>query len=192
VDYENEDMIVFTTIPARYIGKPDDPDGHSEWMVRAPTKRKVLTAPGYPKPTPKPRMNLCIVKETPNMGLGLFATADISPDELVVSERPLFVYPKGLALSDKWDQNKYSQNDLMKIAMHEQERKLEYAVSRMNDDDQKAFKSLVNNHTEDGSGPLLGICRTNGYGINLHDGLVKSNTNSYGAFGKLGSRINHR
>ncbi|KAF8815516.1 SET domain-containing protein, partial [Phlegmacium glaucopus] len=169
---------LFTTIPAWRTDKPDDPDGHSEWMVRAPTKRK-------------PRMpNFCTVKETPNMGLGLFATADIGPDELLFSERPLIVYPMAMP-STLSESNQYLQLDFMKISLHEQEQNLECAVSRMSDDDQKAYRNLWNNHTEDGSGPLLGIARTNGYVIDLHDGLVETTTNSYCAVGKLASRINH-
>ncbi|KAF8816542.1 SET domain-containing protein [Phlegmacium glaucopus] len=192
VDFEDKNTLLMTTIPQSYIDGPNDPDGHSEWMVKASTKLKVITAPGYPKSTPKPRMpNICTVKETPNMGFGLFATADIGPNELIFSERPLIVYPKSIMGVTLDELNQYSRLDWKKIALHEWERKLEYLVGRMNDDDQKAYRSLWNSHTEDGSGPLLGIARTNGYSISLHDGPVKTTTNTYAAVGKLASRINH-
>jgi len=64
------------TIPTRFVGMPPDPDGHSEWIVRGPTKDKVTNAPGYPQPVPKHPRSIA-VKSTPTMGKGVFATRDI-------------------------------------------------------------------------------------------------------------------
>jgi hypothetical protein len=35
----------------------------------------------------------------------------------------------------------------------------------MEEEKRKAFKELQNSHTEDSSGPLLGVIRTNGFGV---------------------------
>lgn len=40
-------------------------------------------------------------------------------------------------------------------------------IWRFCDLSQAAFKALANNQTEDGSGPILGVIRTNGFGITL-------------------------
>ena len=90
--------MLMTTIPTRFDGIPSDPDGHSEWIVHAPTKSKVLNAPGYPQPVPKLPGNVIpyVVKSTPTMGKGVFATRDIPMGGIVFAERPLLVVPSAL------------------------------------------------------------------------------------------------
>ncbi len=40
--------------------------------------------------------------------------------------------------------------------------------------------ALHNSHTQDGSGPLMGVIRTNGYGLaGLHDEGLYNNTNDF-------------
>lgn len=52
---------------------------------------------------------------------------------------------------------------------------------------------MANSHTEDGSGPILGIIRTNGYQVpRLYDnGHEGDNTRAYTAVLKVMSRVNH-
>ena len=54
--------------------------------------------------------------------------------------------------------------------------------------------ALANSYTEDGSGPILGIVRTNGYQVpGLYDsGDEDDNAGAYTAVLKVMSRINHR
>jgi len=65
-------------------------------------------------------------------------------------------------------------------------------VRRMSEKNRQDFKELMNTHTEDGSGPLLGVIRTNGFGVM---GKIDENyfalTRGYTAIGKIASRINH-
>ncbi|KAF8963506.1 hypothetical protein BDZ97DRAFT_1661641 [Flammula alnicola] len=188
-----DNTILMTTVPSQVLGKADDPDGYSEWVVFGPTKRKVLNSPGYPQPVPKPVGGTSIeVKATPNMGMGVFATRDIKLGELIFAERPLLVTPRGVYGLGGNIPPEYTMDQYQTVVMLEWEKTLEVSVSRMEPENQEAFKALMNNHKEDGSGPLLGIIRTNGYGVdNLFDGDVASEAHFYSAIGKVGSRINH-
>jgi len=190
-----ENTMVYTTIPPN----EGDGDGNTEWIVQGPTKQKVVGAPGFPSPVPKvlgpPSY---VIRPTPDMGLGCFATRAIQVGDLVFAERPLLVSPRGLKLPDMDDESLIQQYGIQKyqmIALAEYEKVLEVAVGRMSDDNRKAFMALANNHQEDGSGPILGIIRTNGYGTSgLFDGpkVLPDQTNVYSAVLKVGSRINHR
>jgi hypothetical protein len=195
------DVLVMTTIPYRARGAPRDPDGYSEWIVHGPTKAKVINSPGYPQPLPKPKASdgiqpAYVIKPTPNMGLGVFATRDIKMDELIFAERPLLVSPRSNTGFSIENLQQYDLKTQMAIAMMEWEKTLEAAVGRMESAARKAFMELANSHKHDGSGPILGIIRTNGFrvGGNIFDGPVKREDgyNAYSGVIKIGSRINHR
>ncbi|KAF8886420.1 hypothetical protein CPB84DRAFT_1787544 [Gymnopilus junonius] len=197
------DLLLMTTIPPRTYEGPDDPDGHSEWIVIGPTKAKVLNHPQYPKPVPKPIPAegadgpAFEIRDTPDtaMSKGLFALRDIKVGQLIFAERPLLVSPRNIGLLGATyipEGRSRDMNTIQAVAMYEWEKQLEVAVGRMSKENQKAFKELENNHKEDGSGPLLGIVRTNGFSIEeIYDGEERTDVNSYGAILKLGSRINH-
>ena len=193
-------LVLFTTIPACFTGQPPDPDGHSEWIVCAATNRKVLNAPGYPQPVPRPTANVksYVIKSTLTMGKGVFATRDIQMGEIIFAERPLLVVPRALRSTTEVDAIEYSIEDYTKIMLFQREQQLELAVERMEPDRRAKLMALMNSHLEDGSGPLNGIVRTNGYGVgNLWDGDVKPDDDGsspyyYSAVCDVGSRINHR
>src|SRR5690606_22646021 len=53
--------------------------------------------------------------------------------------------------------------------------------------------SLANSHKEDGSGPILGIIRTNSLGIMFRDSEADNEFGTgYAAIPRIGSRFNHR
>lgn len=193
--------IVMTTIPMGFDGKSPDPDGHSEWIVHAPTKSKVFNAPGYPQPVPKPTGNgkSYTVKSTLTMGKGVFATRDIPMGEMVFAERPLLVVPTALTATATVDVNKPKLVEYMKVMLLQQEQQLEVAVARMEPDRRAKLMALMNSYSEDACGPITGIIRTNGYAVkNLCDGdgpPDEGNTphpRYYSAICDVGSRINHR
>lgn len=186
------------TAISRIPGQPCDPDGYSQWIVNGPTKDKILNAPGYPCPVPKPRRpNMYVVKSTPGMGMGVFAACDIELGELIFSERPLLVVPRAMKTHTVYPTH-YSAEKIKELTLSEWEVLIETAVGRMWVDDQKAFKGLMNNWKDGGSRPLLGIVMTNSFGLeNLADGPDDPEKETpgeamYGAIGKVGSRINHR
>lgn len=196
-----ENMLIVTTIPSRVVGKPCDPDGHSEWLIYGPTKKKVLNTPGYPQPVPRSPGNTksYVVKSTPTMGKGVFATCDISMGEIIFAERPLLVAPRALIPATDMDLSSYTVEDYSKIVMYEREQQLEVAVGRMDPDTKSRLMALMNSHLEDGSGTINGIVRTNGYAVNnLWDGTAEpgeddaSNQLYYSVVCDVGSRINHR
>lgn len=100
----------------------------------------------------------------------MFATRDIQAGELIHAGRPLMVNTH-LARSlyvqkipkwfDKWQ--------TWKVSFFEAERMFKIAYDRMKEKDQEAFLALFNAHTEDRSGLLHGIARTNSFGTSMLD-----------------------
>ena len=180
-----------TTIPQCL---PDD-ETQCEWILGdESTKDKVTNAPGYPARIPKPRIpDLHEVRSTPDMGQGLFARHDIKCGELVFAERPLLVSPQSLLVIPTGILPHYSFLEFRQIQAFLFERMLEYVFARMPSDSQADYRALHNAHTRDGTGPLFGIKRTNGYSIsNLFDGPEDRRGTKYSALCKIASRLNHR
>jgi len=192
-------VLLMTSIPSKTLVGPRDPDGHSVWMVLGPTKAKVVNSPGFPQPMPKPKASngiepAYVIKSTPDMGLGVFATRDIKMDELIFAERPLLVSPRSSVGVTVRNLEQYDVKTQMAIVMMEWEKLLGAAVGRMEPEDRKAFMELANSHREDGSGPILGIIRTNGFKVGgIYDGPKEraDGNNAYSGVIKIGSRINH-
>ncbi len=168
----------------------DDGDGSTEWIIKdSNAKDKVLKTPGYPSRTPKPhRPDLYEVRTTTDMGQGIFAKHDINRGELIFSERPLLIAPCWLG-REALD-NKYTLSQVRQVMMFECEKFLEVAIQRMDEKDRALYMALHNSHTTDGTGPLMGIMRTNAFAVS--ELLSNSDVKSYGAIGNLGSRLNHR
>ena len=167
----------------------DDGDGSTEWIIKdCNAKAKVFKTPGYPARTPKPhRPDLYEVRTTPDMGQGIFAKRNIKRGDLIFSERPLLIAPSWLGREETGD--KYTLNQARQVMMFEFEKVLDIAVQRMSEKERACFMALHNSHTADGSGPLLGIMRTNSFIVSkLSNGAIMS----YGAVSDLGSRLNHR
>ena len=167
----------------------DDSDGTTEWIIKDPdAKAKVFKTPGYPSRISKPRCpDLYEVRTTPDMGQGIFAKCNIKRGDLIFSERPLLIAPSWLGRDGTSD--KYTLNQVQQVMMFEFEKVLEVAVQRMSEKERALFMALHNSHTADGTGPLLGIMRTNAFGVG---NLSNSDVMNYGAVSDLGSRFNHR
>jgi len=123
-------------------------------------------------------------------GLGLFATHDIKFGDLIFSERPLLVTPSVGLYSGGQLPKGYTLQQVQRVWIYEYEKVLEKLVGMMSDEDQTAYKDLMNDHKHDGSGPLFGIQRTNQYGVSRLGN--DPGGGQYGASCKIGSRINHR
>ncbi|CAA7270096.1 unnamed protein product [Cyclocybe aegerita] len=200
IDYD-DNYLVYTTVPMGFTHKADDPDGHSECIIHGPTKAKIVNTPGYPCTIPKPRRpNMCVIKPVADMGLGVFATCNIKVGELIFSERPLLVAPRAMEAPTKPPvSSNFTIDQQKQIAMYEFEKVLQCAVGRMSAERRAALMALANSHKEDGSGPILGIMRTNGFSIatELGDGPAPApgqeypSERSYSAICDMGSRINH-
>jgi SET domain len=165
-----ENCIVYTTLPPQNLGttRADCPDGWAECLFRGPSaKRAVLSTPGFPSSIPRPDKPSYRICETPTSGgLGVVATRNLKMGDLIMSERPLFVTCHAasapVAVPDDTPMGQRIQ-----AIITEWEKMLEGAFNRMSEENKAAFKALANGHTEDGSGPILGVIRTNGFGILL-------------------------
>lgn len=196
-----DNTISFATMPPA-IFKADltATDGYTEWVVKGNTKSKVLKYPGFPKSLPKIPHSTpsCDVRKVRSMGMGLFATRDLKIGELILAERPLLIAPRAMdyVSGEIAGIRNYTPAQLAQIQLFEAERVLQTAVRRMDNEGRRAYMSLANAHKEDGSGPCLGILRTNVYAIggivDGPDAAPITSMNGYCAVANLGSRINHR
>ncbi|RXW13218.1 hypothetical protein EST38_g12633 [Candolleomyces aberdarensis] len=177
------------------------PDGHTIWATTPATKAKYYSNQGWPKPLPK-IPNKIVVKPTDDgTGMGVFATRDIKRFEPILVERPYLVYPRrsaGGTLSDKAFEE-LSDNQIGQLMVKNSEPYFRYLVDQqMTSKERRDFMSLANSHMNDGSGPVFGIVRTNGFGIEFGEGLPGADRDfwtgelgGYGAVTKIGSRFNH-
>ena len=149
-----------------------------------------MNTPGYPSRKPKPRRpDLYEVRVTRNMGQGVFAKHNIKRGELVFSERPLLVAPNWIATANT---NKFTLAQSRQIMMYEHEKVLGPAVQRMSETDKALYTALYNSHTTDGTGPLLGIMRTNAFSASELSDDDEDGVLHYSAVCNHGSRLNHR
>jgi len=75
------------------------------------------------------------------MGMGMFATRNISASELIFSERPLLIYPRNVNIGyDAPDH--YSIEQFRKVVLMETEKKLERMVSRMSEEERRRTENL--------------------------------------------------
>lgn len=183
---------IFTSVPIkpRNATLKDNPDGWCEVRLDKPQLKKVIftTCPDFPLPVPHPPKPLQCLKTSSTSGIGMFATADLKMNDLILAERPLIITPAaiGCRLEIAHDTSLTPEQKML-ISIQDEEKSLEYSLSRMLPEAQAAFKSLSNSHLEDGSGPLLGVTRTNGFGVTF-EGCSDPYSATYDKF----SRINHR
>ncbi|KAJ2926695.1 hypothetical protein H1R20_g10415, partial [Candolleomyces eurysporus] len=190
-------LAVLTSVPPIHTtGEKTDPNSHTVWITCAESKARYF-AKGWPKPVPK-IPNKVVVKETDDdMGLGVFATRDIKQFELVLVERPYLVYPKGIgavSLTDKATRE-LTKSQYFQLGLIQAEKLLERVMKDwMTEEARKGYMELANSHKHDGSGPIDGILRTNGYAVMFGDkmhGFDEDFYRGYSAVSRIGSRLNH-
>ena len=147
-------------------------------------KRRILSTPALPRPVEKPaggKVNHR-VGPSPFGGLGVFITRPVRTGNLTVAERPLLISQRGFQMTVGSGLKDLTEAEMIQVRLQEWEERLDIASKRMTDENRKAFMALANSHTEDGSGPILGIIRTNGYKVpGLYDGHEDDNTRAYTA-----------
>ncbi|KAF8995742.1 hypothetical protein BDQ17DRAFT_1330356 [Cyathus striatus] len=136
---------VYTRIPALHL------DEATECLIAGPLKRKIYNTPRFPT---LPIFNDAPyeIKGAEAMGLGVFATRDIYPGELILIDRPLLTIPEQVPLG-------YC------------EKVLQFMLGRMTEVNRKAFMQLSNVHlyNENVEGPLSGIFLTNAFTASEHN-----------------------
>ncbi|KAL0952330.1 hypothetical protein HGRIS_006610 [Hohenbuehelia grisea] len=188
----SDNMLVMTRIPNTSMNATpaDVPGGWSECLVTGSAKRSILRTPGFPHALPSPALPVAYrVAPTPNKGLGVFATRAIRLGELIVSERPLIISPAGMDLATDCPDD-FTDEQVKQASLAQREKMMEVLVhTRMHPERREAYLALCNSHLHDGSGPLMGIMRTNGFGVDIEADKGIWGTYS-GVFDHL-SRVNH-
>ncbi|KAK0195507.1 hypothetical protein F5146DRAFT_1025879 [Armillaria mellea] len=193
-DTDDINLLLYTTQPPINVDTTlaDLPDDWTECMVSAPLKSTILETPGYPAHIKRPDTPAHCISESPGKGLGMFTTRKVTAGALILAERALMMVPAGVRGSPGIFE-KYSAEQARQTVLFEWEKQLEIAYKRMPEERQKAFIALYNSHTQDGSGPIMGVIRTNGYGLGnqLEDKWLGAVGGTYtGVFNEL-SRLNH-
>lgn len=188
-----ENAVVYTTLPSQPLGSTlaDSLDGWTECIFDGPdAKQIIVSTPGFPKPVPKPDHVSHSIGITKTANLGMTATRNLKMGDLVYAERPLLMAYHGTRVSAELPPNT-TREQMIQVAIQEWEELLKISFDRMLPERQAAYLALANSHTEDGSGPILGVIRTNGFGVTLKkEGGLKELQVS--AICDMLSRINHR
>ncbi|KAJ6589957.1 hypothetical protein DFH09DRAFT_1027153 [Mycena vulgaris] len=195
----DKDTILYTTQPPRFMDatSADFPDGWTECILFADVKGLILATPGFPSPLVRPSSTKYRLASSPNKGLGLFSTGKICAGDLILSERPLTLVPTWTVDPIKKMSRELTPDETFQALLYEWEQSLKVIFGRMQPDRQAAFMALANSHQQDGSGPLGGIIRTNGLGVeNLQTGRFsaeeqRTRKGVYNAVCKEISRVNH-
>lgn len=165
------------------------PDGWTQCMITADTKARILSTPGFPSPVPQPSRVRHWVGNTAKKGLALFATESLEFGDLIVSERPLYFGMAHLGPSQDVSSNAPI-DEIIASTLQIAEKNMETIISRMPLERAKAFRALANSHLHDGSGPLMGIVRTNGFSASPLSG--KDLGSKHNGVCDILSRANHR
>ncbi|TCD67249.1 hypothetical protein EIP91_000326 [Steccherinum ochraceum] len=154
----SDDEIIVTRLP------PGEEDANSTMcMVSGRLARKVVKATSGHAPVPQPIPATFCIREAPGKGLGMFATRDILAGELIVAERPLLVTPAGIPARRTLPEH-LTQAQVSQVLLADAEREYEVLLEKTAPALRDAFMALVDSHRFDGSGPISGRIRTNGFG----------------------------
>lgn len=162
LDYGDQEDVM-TRLPFRFDGNDDD-DGTTECMITGYLKRKMLSTPGWGAPIPRPAEPTYRIMDSPGQGLGMYAIRDIAAGDLILAERPFLITPVAFKSRSMTHMGRQlSMAEIQQVTLNDAEKVLEVLVGRMTPEDKRSFMSLRNSHEQDGSGPILGRIRTNGF-----------------------------
>lgn len=167
LDYQN-DVKIMTSQPwcVNENGKLVDPAGGiTECYISGYLKRKIVSTPGIGAAPPVPPEKVYRISEAHGKGLGMYATQDIHAGDLIVAERPLLVVPRNISSTRPGEVPEYlTMHQIHQVMLHDTEQVYTALLERQDPERKEAFMKLANSHRSDGSGPILGRVRTNGFG----------------------------
>ncbi|KAJ7218296.1 hypothetical protein C8J57DRAFT_1395150 [Mycena rebaudengoi] len=179
-----QDTLMITTVP--HNAKADEPT--TECLFLYGSKEVLMNIPGFPEPVKYPTQPAFYMKPSPGKGNGLFSKRALKMGDLILSERPLLVTTPVISTDEPTG---LTHEQHVQLSLNRMEKIYTLCVDRMSSESKEAFMGLANSHTQDGSGPVTGIVRTNGLGIKgLRPGATDL-TRFCGAIGKNISRVNH-
>ncbi|KAF8178680.1 hypothetical protein K438DRAFT_1604790 [Mycena galopus ATCC 62051] len=172
-----------TTIPF-VIG--DEPI--SQCFFYPGSKEVLMKIPKFPhRLTPPARPNFRMI-DVAGKGAALVSTRALKMGDLILNERPLFVCARGVSVPCP---PTFTREQVLQYHLKKLEESFQIAINRMPPETKAAFMALRNSHTEDGSGPITGIVRTNGMSLEGLRPGVTDETKEYSAICKDISRLNH-
>jgi hypothetical protein len=179
-----DDLMICTSQP-RADALAESLEGWTECYMTGRAKSWLTSQPGWPAPLPAtPRPPICVVRDKPGRGKALFAVRHIARGELILAERPLILTT--IAYGGGRPRNmEVNKEVLLQEILRDAEEELRPVFGRLSKAHQKAFMDLKDSHTEDGSGPILGRIRTNGFAADIGN-------ETYSAVCNMLSRANHR
>ncbi|KAJ6593405.1 hypothetical protein B0H19DRAFT_1090194 [Mycena capillaripes] len=195
----DKNTLLYTTQPSVNMDTTpaDFPDGWTECFLDADVKGLILATPGFPAPLLHPYSRKYRLAPSSDKGHGLFSIGKIQAGDLILSERPLTLTPTCFGSSVRFVKELTAQ-EKYRAALYEWEQQLKFLFDRLHPDYQAAFMALANSHKHDGSGPIGGVIRTNGLGVEcLQTGRYsveeqqKLRRGVYNAVCKEISRLNH-
>ncbi|KAJ7188724.1 hypothetical protein C8R46DRAFT_1055611 [Mycena filopes] len=155
-----ENTFLFTALPNIPLDQ-HDPDNWTSCFLQAATKAQIVSTPGFPRPLQHPPQTRHRIGPTPTMGLAAFSTCALKMGDLILSERALLITPAHLFAADDIPDS-FTDAQAQQALFAQAEARLKVAYDRMLPENQKSYMALANSHLQDGSGPLLGVMRTNG------------------------------
>lgn len=206
--------IEIATIPPRPRPKDDvasglieetDPDGHTEFIshIKTPIPKHLSKPNVQLEPVPKTPKKNYIIRNTPNMGKGIFATREIKAYDLVFAERPILITHsgmvppiyiggnKGIAGPMSVENTRKMENYAVSFLVA-YEAQLQGALDRMKKEDKQNFMDLTHVSTFGKKwGPLAQRIQTNAFGITGLD-TTNDKPKHYSGIGKDASFMNHR
>ncbi|KAJ7653818.1 hypothetical protein B0H17DRAFT_957150 [Mycena rosella] len=152
------------------------------------SKEVFMNLRGFPQPMVHPSTPAFRMAATPDKGTALFSTRKLKAGDHILTERPLFVGARGAPT--QYHAN-LTREQNTQHALNTLEQHFEVSFKRMSTESKAAFMALANSHKEDGSGPLVGVVRTNALALDDLRPGVKGDIGLYSAVCKDISRLNH-
>jgi len=168
-----DEALLITTIPIMNTDDKlkDHPDNWAECLMTAYVKRMIYQTKGFPRPLNRNAAPTYKISPVAGKGVGMVAARRIGVGEMICDERPLLVVPTimtPLTTPDLSFMKTATREQIVQAKLAEFEKTMIMMVERMPQENQDAYKALHNCHKHDGSGPLTGIMRTNGFGLADH------------------------
>ncbi len=142
------------------------PGGWSQCLLSGYLKRRLERISGFPRPLKETKDKAYVISSAPGKGLGMFAARKIKMGDLIADERPLMVVPLApVGLAAPPILQGMTKEEVNQAILDHSEGIMRPIFERMHEENHKGFMELHNSHLHDGSGPTLGVIRTNGYGL---------------------------
>ena len=140
-------------------------------FMTAYMKRLILSTKGFPKATNMPEKQVYDIAASPGKDPGMFSAKKIEVGEMICDERSLLVLPMivGAIVGNvgKFLQGRVIEPAMLhQVILAEAEKVLRACIEdrgRMTKKNMEALLALHNSHLHDGSGPIVGVIRTNAF-----------------------------